>query len=129
MKWICPYDGTDWYYNDDKAMTSYEGILALDISGGLYGDALVDALAAEHPKAWLAVLVVARKRSGLSADRARKVNADLLVPHDCLLATAAEQQRVTAEATDEDAPAAEATAKPARPRRAKAAPAEDVPAA
>jgi hypothetical protein len=132
-KWVAPYDGTDWYFNDDRHLTSYEGILVLDISGGLYGDALTAALAAEHPKAWLAVLVVARKRAGLSSDRARKVDADLLVPRDCLVATVVEQERLKAEDPDAGQPAADSdkapAVKPRRAARAKAELTEDAPAA
>lgn len=131
MRWILPYDGIDWFYDDGRRPTVYEAQLMMQVSGGLFGDALEQALAQENPNAWLAALVVARKRAGLPIDRARKVNADLLEMEDCITATLAEAQRAKDERdaspdTGEDKP------KPVRQARRKTAAAarvEDTPSA
>lgn len=93
MKWIIPVDGTDWYYQDDRRPTIYEAQLMQQISG-LVGDELTEGLARENPAAWLAALVVARKRSGMPVDRARKVDPDRVEMEDAVNATYAELQRV-----------------------------------
>jgi hypothetical protein len=118
VRWILPYDGTDWFYDDSRRPTVYEAQLMMQVS-----DDLQQALAAENPNAWLAALVVARKRAGLPVDRARKVNADLLEMEDCVNATLAEAQR----AKDEGADGAEKASKPAaraRGRKPAAVPAQ-----
>lgn len=116
MRWILPYEGTDWFYDDARRPTVYEAQLMMQVSGGLYGDELTQALARENPNAWLAALVVARKRSGMPTDRARKVDADRLELEDCVEATFAELQRAK-----DEAPAAEQSKPARRPRTPKAA--------
>lgn len=136
MRWIAPYDGTDWFYDDDRRPTVYEAQLMMQVSGGLFGDELQQALAQENPNAWLAALVVARKRSGLPIDRARKVDADRLELEDCINATIAEAQRAKdARGTADDAqeapkpPARRAGRKSAAKPAQVASTAEDAPAA
>lgn len=121
MKWIAPYEGTDWYYDDARRPTVYEAQLMMQVSGGLYGDELTHALARENPNAWLAALVVARKRSGMPADRARKVDPDRLELEDCINATYAEMQRAKEQAGEASEAPTDEPKSSRRARRAKSA--------
>lgn len=114
MKWFIPYAG-ETYEFDDARMTASEARLQKRLTDGLSPNAAERArLEQLDGDAWLAALVIARLRLGLSTEDAADIDLD---EFDLMLIPGATQA----------AAVADAEAKPAKPRgrKAAAAPAED----
>lgn len=112
MRWRIPYAG-EIYEFDDSRLTRAESILQKRLTGGLSPVATERArLDQLDDDAWLAALVIARRRIGLSDEAAEDINDD---EFDVLAIPVATQAAVAAET------------KPAKARTRKAAtpPAEE----
>lgn len=86
MKWLVPYQDTTWTF-DDERITASEARLQKRITDGLLPAQADGARAQMDPDAWVAALVIARRRSGMSADDALKIDADDLDLMACMNAT------------------------------------------
>lgn len=114
MKWQIPYAG-ETYEFDDVRMTASEARLQKRITGGLSPNAAEKArLEQLDGDAWLAALVIARVRIGLTTEDAADIDLDEL---DLMLIPGATQAAVDA--------AAETKPAKARTRKAATPPAEE----
>jgi len=106
MKWLVPYQGTTWTF-DDERITASEARLQKRITDGLLPAQAEQARAQMDPDSWVAALVIARRRSGLSVDEALRVDADDIELMACMRATNEADEPEPAEpATDPEAIAA-----------------------
>ncbi|WP_103381942.1 hypothetical protein [Pseudonocardia dioxanivorans] len=73
MKWQIPYDGRTWEF-DDARVTASEARLQKQLTGGLSPTAADAARLGLDPDAWIAALVIARRRAGLEPEEATAVD-------------------------------------------------------
>lgn len=86
-KWIVPYGGRDWVLDDDR-LTASETRLHKALTGGMTPDDGDRARLARDGDAWVAVLVLARQRTGMSREEAVRVEPDEVDAAAALVATA-----------------------------------------
>lgn len=111
MKWTTEYAG-ETYTFDDARLTASEARLQKRITDGLSPAAAERARFELDPDAWVAALVIGRRRIGLDVAAALDVDADEIDLMECMAATAKANQ-----------PEAETETKPrARSRKSAAAP-------
>lgn len=77
MKWILPYQGRDWVF-DDSRLTAGEARLQKRLCGGSTPSAAGTARFELDPDALVAALVIARKRAGLPIEEAVSIDDDEL---------------------------------------------------
>lgn len=98
-KWLIPYGDRTWEF-DDTRLTASESRLHKALTGGL------SPLAGERARfeldgdAWVAALVIARRRTGMSADDASRVDADEVDLTAALRATRDQAERELRELRD-----------------------------
>lgn len=86
MKWQIPYRG-ETYVFDDARLTASEARLQKRITDGMSPMTAEQARGLMDPDAWVAALVIARRRSGLDADAALDIDADEVDLMACMHAT------------------------------------------
>jgi hypothetical protein len=113
VKWQIPYDGRTWEF-DDGRITASEARTQKRLTDGLMPTAADSARLALDPDAWVAALVIARRRAGLSAEDAVAVDDAQLELSAITDATKAFYEAASpdeaADETDESEPADEAAA-------------------
>lgn len=75
MKWILPYAGQDWVF-DDSRITASEARLQKRLCGGATPSVAAASRFELDPDAIVAALVIARRRAGLPVDEAIVVDDD-----------------------------------------------------
>lgn len=75
MKWQIPYNGRDWEF-DDQRLTLTEASLQKRLAGGGTPADIEERRLGRDGDAWLAALVIARRRAGLSPEEALDVDGD-----------------------------------------------------
>jgi hypothetical protein len=115
VKWQIPYQGRTWEYNDER-ITASEARLQKRLTGGLLPAQADRARQEMDPDAWVAALVIARRRSGMEPDEAAAVDADLVELMACMQATReageAELEELRARAGQESPAAADPVDEP-----------------
>jgi len=103
MKWLIPYAGKVWTYDDSK-LTASEARVQKRITDGQLPAQADQARMQLDPEAWVAALVIARRRAGLAADVALDVDADEVDLMDAMELTTKDLQAQAAEAKAEPEP-------------------------
>ena len=75
MKWVCPYQGTDWVFDDDR-LTATEARIQKRLTEGMTPVQADQARQDADPDALVAALVIARRRAGLDPVEAAQVDPD-----------------------------------------------------
>jgi hypothetical protein len=75
MRWTIPYDDTDYEF-DDGRFTASEARLQKRLTDGMNVVQAETARNGLDPDAWIAALVVARRRTGMTADVAADIDLD-----------------------------------------------------
>lgn len=104
MKWQIPYAG-ETYVMDDARLTASEARLQKRITDGLRPAAADVARQEMDPDAWVAALVIARRRIGLEVGDALDVDADEIDLMACMEATVAAAAQEPSEPTPDAEPA------------------------
>lgn len=109
MKWLIPYQGQTWTFDDDR-ITSSEARIQKRITGGLLPAQADAARAQMDPDAWESALAIARLRSGMDREKALAIDSDDLELTACMTATreAGEAELRAARQADDDTPSVEA---------------------
>lgn len=77
MKWILPYQGRDWEF-DDARLTAGEARLQKRVTGGSTPSAAGASRFELDPDALVAALIIARRRAGLPIEEAASIDDELL---------------------------------------------------
>lgn len=111
MKWLIPYAGKVWTYDDSK-LTAAEARVQKRITNGQLPAQADQARMQLDPEAWVAALVIARRRAGLTADVALDVDADDVDLMDAVELTMKDLQAQAAAAEAEQSLGDESKAEP-----------------
>lgn len=126
MKWLIPYAGETYTFDDEHISVS-EARVQKAITDGMRPSAAEEARQEMDPDAWVAALVIARRRIGMAPADALDINVDEVDLMACMAAT---REAGRAELAELKASAEKAKPGPAKPRsrsRKAAAPEPDAP--
>jgi hypothetical protein len=125
VKWLIPYAGETYTFDDEHISVS-EARVQKAITDGMRPSAAEEARQEMDPDAWVAALVIARRRIGMEPADALDINVDEVDLMACMAATRAAGHAELAELKAAKAKV-DAPAKPRARSRKAATPEPDAP--